>query len=72
MSSDATVAEENMSMKVEYLDMDGKPIDVYSLTQGTGFMMVVSVTNKTARSINNFALSQMVPSGWGDTEHTSL
>ncbi len=71
LSADATAAEENMSMKVDYLDMEGKPLDVYSLNQGTGFMMVVTVTNNTMRRIENFALTQMVPSGW-EIQNTRL
>lgn len=71
LSSDATVAEVNMTMKVDYLAMDGKPIEPYSLVQGTGFMMVVAVTNTSHTHYDNLALSQMVPSGW-EIQNTRL
>ncbi len=69
--SDNTVVENNLSMKVDYLDMSGNTIDISTLKQGTGLMMVVSVTNNTFRNINNYALTQMVPSGW-EIQNTRL
>jgi len=71
MSSDATIAEENMKMRIDYLGMDGNPVDTYSMVQGAGFMMIASVTNTTHRNIDNIALTQMVPSGW-EIQNTRL
>jgi hypothetical protein len=51
-------------MKVEYLSLDLKPIDQRNIEQGTDFLMVVKVTNTVFRSVDNIALTEMVPSGW--------
>ncbi|MDZ7636178.1 MAG: hypothetical protein U5L72_17755 [Bacteroidales bacterium] len=61
VSADMTVTENNLTMKVDYMDMEQKPVDVSSLQQGTSFMMLVSVTNTTFRQIRNLALTKMVP-----------
>ncbi|MDZ7636096.1 MAG: hypothetical protein U5L72_17325 [Bacteroidales bacterium] len=58
-------------MKVDYMDMEQKPVDVSSLPAGTSFMMLVSVTNTTFRQIRNLALTKMVPSGW-EIQNTRL
>jgi len=70
-TTDATVTENNLTMKVDYTDMDQNSIDISSMEQGTSFMMNVSVTNTTFRQVNNLALSQMVPSGW-EIQNTRL
>jgi uncharacterized protein YfaS (alpha-2-macroglobulin family) len=51
-------------MKIEYLDMKMKPVDPKNLVQGTDFMIVARITNNTFTTINNLALTEMVPSGW--------
>jgi uncharacterized protein YfaS (alpha-2-macroglobulin family) len=71
LSTDQTVVEDNLTMKIEYTDMSGSAVDVASLPQGTGFMMAVTVTNGTFRQIGNLALTQMVPSGW-EIQNTRL
>lgn len=62
--SDASGSEKGLSMKVEYNDMNMKPVDFTNLRQGTDFMMVVKITNNTFARVDNIALTQMVPSGW--------
>jgi len=49
---------------VEYTDMESRVLDHRELKQGTDFMMVMRITNNSFRTIDNVALSQMVPSGW--------
>jgi hypothetical protein len=71
MKSDATRAENGLSMKVEYVNLDNKPIDHKELKQGTDFMMLVKVTNTSAIGLSNIALNQMVPSGW-EIQNTRL
>ncbi|MRR34340.1 hypothetical protein EG829_06490 [bacterium] len=70
-TSDMTVKENNLTMRVNYLDMEQKPLDVSSLAQGTSFIMTVDVTNTTFRQVGNLALTQMVPSGW-EIQNTRL
>ena len=71
LTTDQTVSESNLTMKVDYMDMTQAPVDVGSLAQGTGFMMVVTLTNTSFRQIGNLALTQMVPSGW-EIQNTRL
>ena len=70
-TTDQTVTENNLTMKVDYLDVEQKTVDVASLPQGSGFMMLVTVTNTTFRQINNLALTQMIPAGW-EIQNTRL
>jgi len=70
-TTDQTVTENNLTMKVDYTDMEQKPVDVASLPQGSGFIMLVTVTNTTFRQISNLALTQMIPSGW-EIQNTRL
>ena len=59
------IAEErDLSVKVEYRDLEGKLIDVSKLTQGTEFEAVVTVRNKKDRKVNDIALTEIFPSGW--------
>ena len=62
--SDITREDKGLIMKIDYLDMDLKPVDHKNLRQGSDFMMVVKVTNNTFATVENIALTEMVPSGW--------
>lgn len=64
-TDDATVFASNLQMSIEYLTMDGKPIDISRLKQGTDFMALVKINNPgTMGDYRNIALSQVFPSGW--------
>lgn len=55
----------NLSVSVEYLDMQGKPVNVEKLNQGTDFLAIVSVHNPgTLGNYKDMALVQIFPSGW--------
>lgn len=55
----------NITLQVNYEDMNGKPIKVENLKQGTDFYAVVTVTNSSGNShYQNMALTHIVPSGW--------
>lgn len=69
--SDMIREDKGLSMKIDYLSMDLKAVDQKKLEQGTDFMMLVKVTNLTFSSIDNIALTQMVPSGW-EIQNTRL
>jgi alpha-2-macroglobulin len=62
--SDAIKDEKGLIMKIDYVDMSLKPVDQKNLQQGSDFMMIVKVTNNTFSTVDNIALTQMVPSGW--------
>lgn len=60
-----TEGAENIGMEVNYKDNKGNPVDVASLTQGTDFVMQVSVRNLGLMGdIKNLVLSAYIPSGW--------
>ena len=59
----------NMSIERKFYSENGKEINVDSLSVGTTFYMILSVdsTEKDSNqyySINNVALTQIIPSGW--------
>lgn len=63
---DQTTKKENLTMEVNYLDNEGKSIDVSRLAQGTDFVAQVSITNPGTKGIRyeEMALIQIFPSGW--------
>jgi uncharacterized protein YfaS (alpha-2-macroglobulin family) len=69
--SDIAREDKGLYMKIDYMDMDLKPVDQKNLKQGSDFMMVVKVTNNTFSMVENIALTEMVPSGW-EIQNTRL
>jgi uncharacterized protein YfaS (alpha-2-macroglobulin family) len=69
--SDAATADKGLSLKIEYMTTELKPVDQQNLVQGTDFMMVTKVTNTTFIRVDNIALTEMVPSGW-EIQNTRL
>ncbi len=58
-------ASQNLKMNIRYLDLDGNPIDVADLQQGTDFKALVSVTNPgTIGLYKEMALTHIFPTGW--------
>ena len=53
-----------LSMKISYIDQDGKPIKVDTLSRGRNFKAVVTVTNTGSAVARDLALAQKFPSGW--------
>lgn len=57
--------ENDLGMKIRYLDLDGNTIDPKQLSQGTDFMLEVSLTHPgIKRDYKEMALTQIFPSGW--------
>ncbi|MDL2213512.1 alpha-2-macroglobulin [Bacteroides sp. OttesenSCG-928-D19] len=55
----------NLRVEVKYTDMAGKPLQVGSLTQGTDFVAVVTVSNISGTTnYKDIALTHIIPSGW--------
>lgn len=55
----------NLELLVNYKTLNGNPIDVANLEQGTDFMAEVSIKNPGVRGMyRNLALSQIFASGW--------
>lgn len=63
-AADATEARKGLSMSINYFNLDMNPLDHRSLLQGTDFLMVVKIRNDAFITVDNLALTQMVPSGW--------
>lgn len=65
-NTEETANQENVSIDVEYTDMDGKSIDVKRLIQGTDFIARVTVAGLKNNNavLENLALTMTMPSGW--------
>ncbi|MBF0275506.1 MAG: hypothetical protein HQK84_09775 [Nitrospinae bacterium] len=59
---------ENLELKVTYLNLNGKEIDPSEIRQGEDFYASVAVKNITKKTYNDMALTQIFPSGWEITE----
>ncbi|MEZ4936999.1 MAG: alpha-2-macroglobulin family protein [Crocinitomicaceae bacterium] len=56
---------ENVSISIDYKDMDGNRIDPKRIEQGTDFIAEVTVRNSGLRGyLKEMALNQIFPSGW--------
>jgi uncharacterized protein YfaS (alpha-2-macroglobulin family) len=55
---------QGLALQVVYSDADGEPLDVARLTQGQDVVADIEVRNTTTLSIDNIALTQIVPAGW--------
>ncbi|GAB4135778.1 MAG: hypothetical protein Fur0041_10050 [Bacteroidia bacterium] len=60
-----TDSESNLGMDVYFTAVDGSPIDITKIEQGTDFIATVTVSNTGMRGeYKELALSQIFPSGW--------
>ncbi len=60
-----TAASSNIKMDVKYTYLNGEPIDVSNISQGTDFVATVTLQNTSGiNTLQNVALSQVFPSGW--------
>ncbi|MBN2763181.1 MAG: hypothetical protein JXR41_08840, partial [Bacteroidales bacterium] len=57
-------AENNLTMRITYRDINGSSIDVSRLTQGTDFIAEVTVMNPSVLHYKDMALTHIFPSGW--------
>ncbi|MCL3782673.1 hypothetical protein EMN47_19990 [Prolixibacteraceae bacterium JC049] len=64
-AGDATSKQSNLKMRIVYTDVQGKPIDITKLKQGTDFKAAVSVAHPGVwDSYKQMALTHIFPSGW--------
>jgi len=54
----------NIALKAEYLDGEGKALDITTLRQGTEIIAKVAITNSSGDYVDNVALTKIFPSGW--------
>ncbi|MDD4217525.1 MAG: MG2 domain-containing protein [Bacteroidales bacterium] len=60
-----TAASSNINMDVKYTYLNGNPINVSTIPQGTDFVATVTLKNTSGiNNLENLALSQIFPSGW--------
>jgi hypothetical protein len=57
------VHESNLRLEIAYQDLQGKPLAVERIVQGSDFQLKISITNLSRSSLNNVALTHMVPAG---------
>ena len=56
---------DNLRMDVRYANLNGTPLSVNDIKQGTDFMAIVSISNISGTSdYTNLALTHIIPSGW--------
>jgi hypothetical protein len=56
---------QNLKLQVNYKDLNGNPVDVKNLEQGTDFLATVTIYNPGILDYyKNLALTQIFPSGW--------
>ena len=56
--------QSNLSIKTAYRSTNGLMVNPTSLEQGTEFICDITISNTSNRSIENVALTHIVPSGW--------
>ncbi|MDM1525305.1 hypothetical protein HX091_05000 [Myroides odoratimimus] len=56
--------ESNISIRTSFRDASQQVINPTQLSQGTEFSAYITITNTTVNSIDNVALTQIIPSGW--------
>ncbi|MFC7356255.1 alpha-2-macroglobulin [Jejudonia soesokkakensis] len=54
----------NIVLQSQYLDGEGKTLDVKNLRQGTEILAKVTVTNSSNDFVGNIALTKIFPGGW--------
>ena len=56
---------DNLRMDIMYESMDGKPMSVNDIRQGTDFTAIASISNTSGTTdYTNLALTHIIPSGW--------
>ena len=56
---------DNLRMDIRYANLNGTPISVNDIMQGTDFMAITSISNISGTSdYTNLALTHIIPSGW--------
>lgn len=63
-AGDETASSNGVELAVSYLDLNGKPIQLDGMSQGTNFSAIVTVKNPMPNTLSNLVLTQIFPSGW--------
>lgn len=63
-AGDETPSSKGLDLTVRYKTLQGEPVDVRQLKQGLDFVAELSVTNLSNATLENIALTHILPSGW--------
>ncbi|WP_373943386.1 alpha-2-macroglobulin [Polaribacter sejongensis] len=61
---DEITESRGLSASVQYVDLQGKSININSLKQGQDFVAKIIVSNPKNENVKDIALTQVFPSGW--------
>jgi alpha-2-macroglobulin len=62
---DQDARQNNLTLSVKYMDMEGEEIDVTAMEQGTDFVAEITLKNPgTKGDLDELALTEIFPSGW--------
>jgi uncharacterized protein YfaS (alpha-2-macroglobulin family) len=61
---DEIIESRGLSATVQYVDLQGKSIDINNLKQGQDFVAKIIVSNPKNENVKDIALTQVFPSGW--------
>jgi alpha-2-macroglobulin len=65
LTGDQTSADNNLGMTVSYTTINGNPVNIERLEQGTDFIAEITIRNPSVKTTyRQMALSQVFPSGW--------
>lgn len=56
--------QNNLLIKTEYRSTSGSAINPQALQQGTTFVATISISNTSNKTVDNVALTYILPSGW--------
>jgi alpha-2-macroglobulin len=63
-SGEEDASSNGMTIAINYTNADGGAVDVKKLAQGSDLIAQVTVKNVGKRTLDNLALTQLVPAGW--------
>ena len=63
-SGEEAASANGLTLDVTYSDADGNAVDLARVAQGMDLIAQIAVKNTGTRTIDNLALSQLVPAGW--------
>jgi alpha-2-macroglobulin len=63
-SGEEDSSSNGLSIEISYSDAEGKAVDVRKISQGADLIAQITVKNTGKRTLDNIALSQLVPAGW--------
>ena len=61
---DESTLQQQMALRIDYVDKNNKPVDVQSLPKGTEFFAIATVRNGFPGQVNEIALNQLFAAGW--------